>query len=390
MEKYRFSYQDIHRTVRSLAGRIGAAGYEPDVIVAIGSGGFIPARMLRTFIDRPILTVGVAYYDKDNKPTANPRKVQWIEEAERELRGKRILLVDEVDDSRATLEYCVRELLTHGPSAIAVAVIHNKLKDKRGSMPAEVSLYAAGLDIEDRWVVYPWDAPDIDAHDALASEAKARRKRELRAEMKARLAGVEPAEREKRSRQAAEAFVALPPYRDARLILAFLPMGEEIDTAPLVEAAMAAGKRVAAPRIAGDEIEFVALEEGWRGWERDRWGIPIPPAERPALAIEEIAGERCLMAAPGLAFDADGGRLGRGRGYYDRFLAALRKARGADGEAPAGHGPATDAKAGGCKSDAPAASDAAFYAVGYGYSFQRVSSVPREGRDAAVDELILA
>jgi uncharacterized protein len=114
MDKYKFTYQDIHRTVRSLAERVTAAGYETDVIVAIGSGGFIPARMLRTFIDRPILTVGVAYYDKDNKPTKNPRKVQWIEEAERELKGRRILLVDEVDDSRATLEYCVRELMSHG------------------------------------------------------------------------------------------------------------------------------------------------------------------------------------------------------------------------------------------------------------------------------------
>ncbi|MFH2114688.1 MAG: phosphoribosyltransferase, partial [Spirochaetota bacterium] len=89
MDKYKFTYQDIHRTVRSLAERVTAAGYKTDVIVAIGSGGFIPARMLRTFIDRPILTVGVAYYDKDNKPTKNPRKVQWIEEAERELKGRR-------------------------------------------------------------------------------------------------------------------------------------------------------------------------------------------------------------------------------------------------------------------------------------------------------------
>jgi hypothetical protein len=173
MDKYKFTYQDIHRTVRSLAERVTAAGYETDVIVAIGSGGFIPARMLRTFIDRPILTVGVAYYDKDNKPTTNPRKVQWIEEAERELKGRRILLVDEVDDSRATLEYCVRELMSHGPATIAVAVLHNKLKEKRGAMPEEVSLYLAGLDIEDRWVAYPWDAKDIDAHDAAAAADRA-------------------------------------------------------------------------------------------------------------------------------------------------------------------------------------------------------------------------
>jgi len=173
MDKYRFTYQDIHRTVRSLSERIVAAGYESDVIVAIGSGGFIPARMLRTFINKPILAVGIAYYDAANKPTVNPRKVQWIEEAERELKGKRILLVDEVDDSRVTLEYCVRELLSHSPASIAVAVLHNKLKEKRGSMPAEVALYLSGLDIEDKWVAYPWDAKDIDEHDAASAADKA-------------------------------------------------------------------------------------------------------------------------------------------------------------------------------------------------------------------------
>jgi uncharacterized protein len=172
MDKYRFTYQDIHRTVRDLSERIAAAGYESDVIVAIGSGGFIPARMLRTFINKPILAVGIAYYDSANKPTVNPRKVQWIEEAERQLSGKRILLVDEVDDSRVTLEYCVRELLSHHPASIAVAVLHNKLKEKRGAMPAEVSLYLSGLDIEDKWVAYPWDAKDIDEHDAASAADK--------------------------------------------------------------------------------------------------------------------------------------------------------------------------------------------------------------------------
>lgn len=165
MDKYRFTYNDIHRTVRSLAERIQASAYQADVIVAIGSGGYIPARILRTFIDKPILTVGVAYYDNNNKPTEMPRKVQWIEEAERILQGKRILLVDEVDDSRATLEYCVRELLSHRPASIAVAVLHNKLKPKKGAMPPEVALYLAGRDLEDKWICYPWDALDIDQHE---------------------------------------------------------------------------------------------------------------------------------------------------------------------------------------------------------------------------------
>ena len=174
MEKYFFTYEDIHKTSLDLSLRVRASGFEPDVIVAIGSGGFIPARIMRTFLNKPILAVGVAYYDADDKACELPRKVQWIEEAEKKLAGKRILLVDEVDDSRVTLEYCIRELLRHQPSEIAVAVLHNKLKPKKGSIPTEIKRYFAGREIEDRWVCYPWDALDIDSHVASAALAKAR------------------------------------------------------------------------------------------------------------------------------------------------------------------------------------------------------------------------
>jgi hypoxanthine phosphoribosyltransferase len=169
MEKRYFTYQDIHKTAKSMAERVTASGFAPDVIVAIGTGGFIPARIIRTFLGKPILAVGIAYYDANDKPSEFPRKVQWIEEAERQLAGKRILLIDEVDDSRATLEYCIRELMNHHPAEIAVAVLHNKDKHKKGAIPEKVSLYIAGEDLPDVWIVYPWDAQDIDRHDSQAT-----------------------------------------------------------------------------------------------------------------------------------------------------------------------------------------------------------------------------
>jgi len=172
MEKRYFTYQDIHRTAKAMAERVTAAGFDPDVIVAIGTGGFIPARIIRTFLGKPILAVGIAYYDANDKPTEFPRKVQWIEEAERKLAGRKILLVDEVDDSRTTLEYCVRELMRHHPAEIAVSVLHNKNKLKRGAIPAEVSHYIVGEELDDVWIVYPWDATDIDEHDRKASPGR--------------------------------------------------------------------------------------------------------------------------------------------------------------------------------------------------------------------------
>jgi hypothetical protein len=169
MEKYYFSYARIHKTIKNLSRELRSSGYEPDIIVAIGSGGFIPARILRTFIEKPILTVGLAYYDNNNMPTELPQKVQWIDEVEKKLTGKKILLVDEVDDSRVTLEYCLRELLSHGPKELAVMVLHNKLKEKRGNLPPEVRHYFAGEKLEDKWICYPWDADDIDEHQRIAA-----------------------------------------------------------------------------------------------------------------------------------------------------------------------------------------------------------------------------
>ena len=163
--KLYFTYQDIHRSVAGLAVKIKDSGYKPDLIVAIGTGGFIPARILKTYLDLPILTVGLKLYGPDNKPAENPQKIQWIDEVEQKLTGKKILLVDEIDDSRVTLEYCLRELLSHDPKEIAVAVIHNKLKKKNGAYPDEVKKIFFGEEIEDHWVVYPWDAEDIDLHD---------------------------------------------------------------------------------------------------------------------------------------------------------------------------------------------------------------------------------
>lgn len=166
--KHHFTYDEIHRTVSKLATTIRESGYEPDVLVAIGSGGYIPARMLKTYVRKVIFTVGISFYTDENTTLQEPRKVQWIDEVEKKLKGRHVLLVDEVDDTRSTLEYCIKELLSHGPASLAVAVLHNKLKPKKGTIPEEVAAYFAGENLPDEWFVYPWDALDIDAHNHAA------------------------------------------------------------------------------------------------------------------------------------------------------------------------------------------------------------------------------
>jgi hypoxanthine phosphoribosyltransferase len=117
----------------------------------------------------PIIGVSIQLYtEEDTIHEHGPQKFQWIDEwSAKQLKGKRILLVDEVDDTRTTLHYCVKELQTCGVDEISVLVIHNKEKTK---VPLKgVSHYFACHDVEgDRWIVYPWEADDIEEHDRLA------------------------------------------------------------------------------------------------------------------------------------------------------------------------------------------------------------------------------
>lgn len=169
MKKY-FSYNDIHNTVKSMAETIQASPFKPEVMIAIGTGGFIPARMLRTFISIPIITVGIAYYDLEKTPTDGPIITQWLDQPEEQIKGRNILLVDEVDDTRATIGFCLEELYKHNPAEIAVAVLHNKEKKKAREMPPMVKHIYHGIDMADDWICYPWDAVDTDSQDRKAGQ----------------------------------------------------------------------------------------------------------------------------------------------------------------------------------------------------------------------------
>ncbi|MCG7656323.1 phosphoribosyltransferase [Wielerella bovis] len=170
VQKVWYTYDDIHKTVKNIAAKVQNSGVQYDAMIAIGGGGFIPARMLRCFLDIPIYAVTTAYYlnETEGKTADKVQKIQWLDPIPETLIGKNILVVDEVDDSRTTMEFVLNELIKDGFNQIGVAVIHNKLKDKVGKIPEGIA-YFSGLDIQDWWINYPWDAVDIDAHNRRAA-----------------------------------------------------------------------------------------------------------------------------------------------------------------------------------------------------------------------------
>lgn len=124
---------------------------------------------------------------------------------------------------------------------------------------------------------------------------------------------------------------------------AYASIPGELPSGPLVALAAARGMPLLWPRIVGTEIEFACARP--EDLVPGRYAIAAPPAEVP----QEALGPDVLLLVPGLAFDTRGGRLGRGRGYYDRILARPEAA--------------------------------AAIAIGVGYEFQRVEEVPMAAHD---------
>jgi 5-formyltetrahydrofolate cyclo-ligase len=136
--------------------------------------------------------------------------------------------------------------------------------------------------------------------------------------------------------------------------MGFLPLAGEVDLRPLLQQAIDAGNTVCVPVAAADgsmvPARLMSLEPS--GLQQDAMGVTIPRRIDP-VPIESLQ----VVLVPGLAFDASGHRLGRGGGFYDRFLPRL------------GSGPA---------------------AVGVGFACQLVSRVPVEPQDARVAWLALS
>jgi 5-formyltetrahydrofolate cyclo-ligase len=145
-------------------------------------------------------------------------------------------------------------------------------------------------------------------------------KTELRRELKKRLKSLPPESFTHEGARAAVLIKKLPLWETYTTLLLFLSAKTEIDTAPLLEAALGDKKRVFAPRIQGDDLVFCPVRCAAGPWEEGPWGIREP---REAGAELSPADFPALIIVPGLGFDRQGNRLGRGKGFYDRFLAAL-------------------------------------------------------------------
>ena len=121
----------------------------------------------------------------------------------------------------------------------------------------------------------------------------------------------------------AEQFWKLPYIHKARNILFYVSMQEEVDTLTMIEKALFYGKRVALPIVEQNQRKLIpTLISSMEDVHKKKHGIMEPHLDpEKALALKDLD----AVIVPGLAFDKHHNRLGRGAGYYDRFLSTLPK-----------------------------------------------------------------
>lgn len=108
--------------------------------------------------------------------------------------------------------------------------------------------------------------------------------------------------------------ISSPAFVRAERVFAYCPLGNEVDVRGVVREAWRRGKRVAFPKVFGNEMSFFEAGD-FRKLHPGAFGVMEPEETR--LADWETG----LMLVPGVAFDRRGNRMGFGKGYYDRYLA---------------------------------------------------------------------
>jgi 5-formyltetrahydrofolate cyclo-ligase len=149
-------------------------------------------------------------------------------------------------------------------------------------------------------------------------------KAEARREVERRIAALTAEQRADASARIRQRIAELREFLRARTVMMFATMPDEVDTLPIIEDALAAGKTVVLPHVnrGVGEMDARVVRDVARDLVLGTFGIP-EPRDCPVAGPDSID----FVLVPGRAFDRQGNRLGRGGGYYDRFLARIDAVR---------------------------------------------------------------
>jgi len=144
-------------------------------------------------------------------------------------------------------------------------------------------------------------------------------KRQIRSKILFKLQSQKEEIRNRKSKVISKKLLRRAVYKKAKIVMFYLSKNREVNTQEMISAALAQGKVIAVPVVdrKTNMITPCKIGLGTR-FTVGQYGI-LEPVKKCRIAPEKIG----LVVVPGVAFDKKGSRLGRGKGYYDRFLASL-------------------------------------------------------------------
>ena len=157
---------------------------------------------------------------------------------------------------------------------------------------------------------------------------------------------------------------------DAQVILAYYSLPDEVNTHQLIDDLVAEGKTVLLPKVLDTTTMELRLYTGPHDLAPGPFGI-LEPTGSP-FHLSTLSPSIDVALIPGVAFDALGHRLGRGRGYYDRFLRTMGTVPSVSSEAN-------------YRGTVPSVRPCL---LGLCFNFQKVPSVPVDPTDISVDQVI--
>ena len=147
-------------------------------------------------------------------------------------------------------------------------------------------------------------------------------KRKIRSEIKNKADGYSELEKLKKSAIIKDRLFKEEEFKKANTVMFYVSLKDEVNTFSMIDEAITAGKRVCVPVILKEDRKLIAgeIKDRKEDLESQHFGIYQPKAGR----VKEVP--LCdidLVVVPGMAFDKNNVRLGRGHGYYDRFLCSI-------------------------------------------------------------------
>ena len=167
MKKVFLTWQDVEGYCQEILRQIQRDAWLPDYVVGLTRGGLVPANLISQYLNIPMETLKVSLRDDSSQPESN----LWMAEdafGDNENGGKKILIVDDINDTGATLNYIKQDWQSSCLSGderwlndiwgnnVRVAVLYDN-----ESSQSELDINYSGVTInkaeEDHWIVFPWE-----------------------------------------------------------------------------------------------------------------------------------------------------------------------------------------------------------------------------------------